>query len=239
MKYMTVFKEIVAPVLYAQADKTCYIRQVLIIDNCPMIQVGIRHAFAQSGIQVEAYQTTPKVTGVLELMHRYRADLVMIELCGSGDSVLESLRVISQLISRWPKIHLIVCTRLTDSRLLKQLVTMGVSGIYLKNEPLSALAQCVFQVMAGHNHYGFQTGTLATNSKAYPFPLTHRELDVLELLFKGKSVTTTAQALQRDIRTVSAHKRNAMFKLELYSDSDLYRWAAQVSVAGTAVNGGQ
>lgn len=72
-----------------------------------------------------------------------------------------------------------------------------------------------------------------------PYPLTHRELDVLELLFKGKSVTTTAQALQRDIRTVSAHKRNAMFKLELYSDSDLYRWAAQVSVAGTAVNGGQ
>jgi two-component system capsular synthesis response regulator RcsB len=204
-----------------------------------MIQVGIRHAFAQSGIQVGTYQTTPKVTGVLELMHRCRADLVMVELSGSGDSVLESLRVINQLISSWPKIRLIVCTGLTDSRLLKQLVTMGVRGIYLKSEPLSALAQCVFQVMAGHYHYSFQTGMLATSSKSYPFPLTHRELDVLELLFKGKSVTTTAQVLQRDIRTVSAHKRNAMFKLELYSDSDLYRWAAQVSVAGTAVNGGQ
>lgn len=231
--------KVVEPVLPVAVEKMCYIRQVLVIDNCPMIQIGIRHAFAQSGIQVGAYQTTPKVTGVLELMRRCRADLVMIELCGSGDSVLESLRVISQLISSWPKIRLIVCTCLTDSRLLKQLVTMGVSGIYLKNEPLSALAQCVFQVMAGHYHYSFQTGTLATNSKAYPYPLTHRELDVLELLFKGKSVTTTAQALQRDIRTVSAHKRNAMFKLELYSDSDLYRWAAQVSVAGTAVNGGQ
>ncbi|WP_260515795.1 response regulator transcription factor [Serratia fonticola] len=231
--------EVVESALNIEAEKTCCIGQVLIIDNCPMIQVGIRHAFAQSGIQVETYQITPKVTGILELMRRCRADLVIVELSGSGDSVLESLRVISQLISRWPKIRLIVCTRLTDSRLLKQLVTMGVSGIYLKSEPLSVLAQCVFQVMAGHNHYSFQTGTLATSRKIYPFPLTHRELDVLELLFKGKSVTTTAQALQRDIRTVSAHKRNAMFKLELYSDSDLYSWAAQVSFVSTAVNGGQ
>ncbi|VTR40831.1 Uncharacterised protein [Serratia fonticola] len=116
---------VVESALNIEVEKTCYIRQVLIIDNCPMIQIGIRHGFAQSGIQVEAYQMTPKVTGVLELMHRYQADLVMIELCGSGDSVLESLRVISQLISNWPKIRLIVCTSLTDSRLLK---TIGYDG---------------------------------------------------------------------------------------------------------------
>ncbi|CAI1725035.1 response regulator transcription factor [Serratia fonticola] len=230
---------VVESALNIEAEKTCCIGQVLIIDNCPMIQVGIRHAFAQSGIQVETYQTISKINGASEMIRRYRADLVIVELNGSSDSVPESLRMISQLIGSWPKIRLIVCTRLTDSRLLKQLVTMGVSGIYLKSEPLSALAQCVFQVMAGHYHYTFQTGTLATSSKTYPFPLTHRELDVLELLFKGKSVTTTAQALQRDIRTVSAHKRNAMFKLELYSDSDLYSWAAQVSFASTVVNGGQ
>lgn len=231
--------EVAEPALKVAPEKKCYIRQVLVIDNCPMIQIGIRHAFAQSGIQVGTYQATPKVTGALELMHRYRVDLVVMELSGSGNSVLESLRVISQFIGSWPYVRLIVCTRLTDKRLLKQLVTMGVSGIFLKREPLSALVQCVFQVMEGKYHYSSQIGTFTAGRKVYPYQLTRRELDVLEYLFMGKSVTTTAKALQRDIRTVSTHKRNAMIKLDLHSDSDLYSWAARMSYDGTAAYGEQ
>lgn len=231
--------EIVGQFFSFMTGKACHIGRVLIIDSCPMIQVGIRHAFAQSGIQVGDYQNIPKVNGASEMLRRLPADLVVVELNGSGVSILESLRMIGQLIANWPKIRLIVCTRLTDSRLLKQLVIMGVNGIYIKHEPLSALARCVFQVMAGHCHYSLKIGMPAISRKTDSFPLTQRELDVLESLFAGRSVTTTAQALHRDIRTISAHKRNAMVKLELHSDSDLYSWAAQVSVADTAVNGGQ
>lgn len=232
-----ILKEVVEPVVYAESDKICHIRQVFIIDNCPMIQIGIRHAFAQSGIQVSGYHTIPKIDDVLVLMHRYRADLVMMELGGSGDSVLASLRVISQFLSSWPCARLIVCTRLTDSRLLKQLIMMGVRGIYLKHEPLSVLAQCVFQVMEGNSHYSSQIGTVTKGHRAPPYRLTQRELDVLEHLFMGKSVTTTAQALDRDIRTVSTHKRNAMFKLGFNSGYDLYSWAARMSYAGIAACG--
>lgn len=228
---------VVEPALNLSAEKSYYIRQVLIIDSCPMIQVGIRHAFAQAGIQVGDYQTAPNANGDLQLMRRCRADLVMVELGGSSDSVLESLRMINHLIGSLPYARLIVCTRLTDSRLLKQLVMLGVSGIYLKREPLSVLAQCVSQVMEGHCHYNSQIGKVIRGGRGYTHQLTQRELDVLEYLFMGKSVTATAQALHRDIRTVSTHKRNAMYKLDLHSDSDLYRWAARMSYDESAAYG--
>lgn len=64
--------------------------------------------------------------------------------------------------------------------------------------------------------------------------LTARELDVLAYLFSGLSVSRVAQALHRDIRTISTHKRNAMVKLGFHNDSELFAqgtWMAQIGPA--------
>lgn len=65
-------------------------------------------------------------------------------------------------------------------------------------------------------HYAF---------KNMPFnPLSMREFQVLQYLKRGQSQLETSIKLGLNIKTVSAHKRNAMRKIGLLKNYELYHW---------------
>lgn len=230
---MTISTEVIKP-LSSAPPKAWSIETVLIMESCPMVLTGIRRLLAQPYFQVKHYLEVSTVVDIPLMMQRHEADLVMMELSGEGESILDGLNVINQCQANWPLIPLIVCTASTDARLLKQLVAMGVKGIYLKQDPLSTLIQCVRQVMDDKYIHSPQAAALLGNGFSRPqHPmLTFREMEVLGCLFTGKTVTSTALALHRDIRTVSTHKRNAMSKLGFHNDSELYTWGTWLSQKG-------
>lgn len=223
--------EIKKPVLPC-ASEVCHIGKILIMEACPMIQAGIGNLLAQPCFNVGDFLQAPMAGDVQTMMYQHRADLVMMELSGEGESILDGLRVISQFLATWST-PLIVCTALADACLMKQLAAMGVNGIYLKQDPLSALTECVMRVMDFEYCHSPQAATLIGGWKNHAHQLTYREMDVLGCLFTGKSVTNTARTLHRDIRTISTHKRNAMLKLGFDSDCELYSWWALLSRHGT------
>lgn len=61
------------------------------------------------------------------------------------------------------------------------------------------------------------------NKESY-FLLSKREIEVLIRLRLGLSLTAIAKNLGLSIKTVSTHKRNAMRKIGLSKDIDLYKW---------------
>lgn len=230
---MTILTEVIAPVSSAM-PKVWSIETVLIMETCPMVLTGIRRLLSPPYFQVKHWLEVPMAVDIPQIMKRHQADLVIMELSGEGESILDGLNIINQYLADWPLAPLIVCTALTDARLLKQLVAMGVQGIYLKQDPLSSLIQCVRQVMGDKYSHSSQVNTLMDSgfSRSQHSMLTFREMEVLGCLFRGKSVTSTALALHRDIRTVSTHKRNAMNKLGFYNDSELYTWGTWLSQKG-------
>lgn len=58
-------------------------------------------------------------------------------------------------------------------------------------------------------------------------PLTHRETEVLQSLAMGISPQDTAGILDIKIKTVETYKRNAMRKLSVRNNQELYQWIAQ------------
>lgn len=198
-----------------------------------MILAGIRRLLTRPEFKVERYLQAPSMGELSVAMLQQQADLFMMELGGEGESVLEGMRAICHLMGTWSLTRLIVCTALADARLLKQLKAMGVGGIYLKQDPLSALTLCIHEVMSDKKSYSPQIVALVEPDKLHPPLLTPREMDVLGCLFAGKSVTNTALTLHRDIRTISTHKRNAMTKLEFHNDCELYTWGAWLSRHGS------
>jgi two-component system capsular synthesis response regulator RcsB len=225
--------EVIEPIS-SVTPKVWNIETVLIMETCPMALTGIRRLLAQPYFQVTHCLEIPKAVDIPLIMKRHEADLVIMELSGEGESILDGLNIINQYLADWPLAPLIVCTALTDARLLKQLAAMGVNGIYLKQDPLSALIECVRQVMDDKYSHSPQATALVDRgfSRSPPPMLTYREMEVLRCLFTGKSVTATALALHRDIRTVSSHKRNAMSKLGFDNDSELYSWGTWLSQKG-------
>jgi two-component system capsular synthesis response regulator RcsB len=230
---MTCSIEVVEPIS-SVTPKVWNIETVLIMETCPMALTGIRRLLAQPYFQVTHYLEVPKAVDIPTIMMQHKVDLVIMELSGEGESILDGLNIINQYLANWPLAPLIVCTTLTDARLLKQLVAMGVNGIYLKQDPLSTLIECVRQVIDDKYSHSPQAATLVDRGFSHSPPpmLTYREIEVLRCLFTGKSVTATALALHRDIRTVSSHKRNAMSKLGFDNDSELYSWGTWLSQKG-------
>lgn len=203
---------------------------VIVMESCPITALGIRHILAQSCGVADGIQFVSNLSAIPGLMRHHRAKLLIMELCGEEESVLDGFRLITLCLKHWPTTLMIICTALDDPRVLQLLAASGIKGLVLKQEPAVALAQCVQQVISGRCSYSHKVRELLANQSTGGKALTACELDVLAYLFSGKSVTTVASMMYRNIRTVSAHKRNAMHKLGFHSDSELYlkgQWMAK------------
>ncbi|VVE64500.1 LuxR family transcriptional regulator [Pandoraea anapnoica] len=75
-----------------------------------------------------------------------------------------------------------------------------------------------------------QTGSAKAPTKARTTLLSQRESQVLRLYVSGMSITAIAATLHRTKQTISAQKHNAMRKLGIDSDAQLYLFAMQTGL---------
>ncbi|CAI0700723.1 response regulator transcription factor [Serratia ficaria] len=205
-------------------------RTAIIMEPCPITALGINNRLVEScGYRRDGIQQAGSLAELRLALAKYQPQLLIMELCGKSESVLDGLRLIAEVQAGSPHTALLVCTALDEPRVLRQLIASGIRGLMLKQEPAIALVHCVQQVLTGKRSFSHRIRQRHLHDAAASKPLTARELDVLTQLFSGKSVTNVALTLCRDIRTVSTHKRNAMLKLGFRNDGELYlqgKWMA-------------
>ncbi|WP_380183010.1 LuxR C-terminal-related transcriptional regulator [Kalamiella sp. sgz302252] len=194
----------------------------IIMESCQITALGIRDVLSQSGGFTWDVRITKSLTEAADALHSAPAQLLIMELCGENDSVLDGLKFLRLSLARWPTTAIIINTAFTDTRILQLLAATEIQGLVLKQEPAIALLQCAQQVIAGTKSFSHKVKQLLSKQPAGSENLTPRELEVLTHLFAGKNVTGTAQEIARNARTVSTHKRNAMHKLGINSDGELY-----------------
>ncbi|ANS44487.1 response regulator transcription factor [Serratia inhibens] len=203
---------------------------VVIMEPCPITALGIGNRLTEfCDYQKDSILQVRSLAELKPVLALHQPRLLIMELCGKSESVLDGLRLIADMHDQVPHTTLLVCTALDEPRVLRQVIASGVRGMMLKQEPAVALDHCVKQVLAGEKGFSHRIRQRGLHEAAAEKPLTARELDVLTQLFSGKSVTNVALTLCRDIRTVSTHKRNAMLKLGFHNDGELYlqgKWMA-------------
>lgn len=153
-------------------------------------------------------------------------DLSMPEV--SGLAATERLRELC------PEVRVIALTRHTDRAYLQQLLKAGAAGYVLKQSDPAVLLQAVRAVASGGNFLdpaitgkaleGY-FGRKAGGGSVAEVNLSDRETEVLRLIALGYSNKEVAARLSLSVKTVEAHKANAMRKLDMYSRIDLVRYA--------------
>ncbi|MCC7585323.1 response regulator transcription factor [Serratia sp. Lou2A] len=203
---------------------------VAIMEPCLITALGMRNRLIEScGLQPDNVRQVTNLVALRTLFTQHAHRLLVMELCGKSESVLDGFRLIAEVRESSPDTAIVICTALDEPKLLRQLIASGISGLMLKQEPAIALTHCVQQVLTGCSSFSHRVRQRQLHEATADKPLTAKELDVLTQLFSGKSVTNVALTMCRDIRTVSTHKRNAMLKLGFYSDGELYlqgKWMA-------------
>ena len=145
---------------------------------------------------------------------------------------MNGLKATERLCAESPGVRVIALTRHTDRGYMQQLLQAGASGYVLKQSDPAGLLQAVRAVAAGGDYldpaiagkalsgfFGRRTGSVGEGA------LSDRETEVLRLIALGYSNKEIAARLDLSVKTVEAHKSNAMRKLDMRSRIDIVRYA--------------
>ena len=220
--------------LSKKTSTTLFRPRVLLIDPCPVTRLGFREALINSPLCIGDMVETSHLHDIPKLIESHRPQIIIMELTGDGESVLDALRMIGICTGRKQAIPVIICTEILHQNLFHMLMSLNVNGICMKNEPVDMLVRCVAQALSGDKGNSDTVNTLFSGATKSIASLTEKELKVLEFILDGKTVTTTAKLMSRDIRTISSHKRNAMAKLGFKNDGEMFsnaKWMARNGLA--------
>jgi DNA-binding NarL/FixJ family response regulator len=157
-----------------------------------------------------------------------RPDVVVMDVSMPGVNGLVAARMLKKSL---PDVAVVMLTRHADDAYLQELLRAGASGYVLKQSPPSELLQAI-RTTAATGKYVDSTliprmtarfvGEKPSGAAA---SISEREAEVLRLIACGYSNKEIASQLDLSVKTVEAHKANAMRKLELSGRIDIVKYA--------------
>ena len=158
-----------------------------------------------------------------------KPDVIVIDISMPGMNGLVATRALKQYL---PGTAIVTLTRHSDDAYVQELLRAGVSGYVLKQSAPTELLQAIRAAAAGGQHLDSTLTSRVTarvlgrvKEKRRPAALSERESEVLRLIASGYSNKEIAGQLSLSVKTVEAHKANAMRKLGLSGRIDIVKYA--------------
>ena len=168
---------------------------------------------------------------VLALASKLDPDIVLMDI---SMPVLNGLKATKKLRSMKPDTKILTLTRHTDDGYLRQLINAGANGYVLKQSAPSELINAIRTVGSGNSFldpavtqkvmggYASKTDSLRGENKG---DLSARENEILKYIAFGYSNKEIAARIDLSIKTIEAHKANAMKKLGISGRIDIVKYA--------------
>lgn len=204
--------------------------RIFLADDHTMIREGLRVLInSQSDMEVVGDASNGKLA-VQQIPH-LQPDVAVLDISMPEMSGLQATEVLKKTL---PRLKIIALTRHVDAGHLQQLLRAGAAGYILKQSAADELIRAIRAVVAGGTYLdpavagkavSGLTGRLSKRSVEKGDTLSDRETEVLRLIAWGYSNKEIASRFNLSVKTIEAHKANAMSKLELRSRIDIVRYA--------------
>ena len=204
--------------------------KIFIAEDHQTVREGIKLLVnAQSDMEVigEAGDGETAIQEVSKL----KPDIVLMDI---SMPTMNGLKATKRLRSMSPDVKILTLTRHTDDGYLQQLIGAGANGYVLKQSAPNELINAIRTIGEGNAYidpsltrkvmggYVNKTESLRGDGKG---ELTDREAEVLRLISFGYSNKEIGSRLDLSVKTIEAHKSNAMRKLGISSRIDIVRYA--------------
>ncbi|MFC5741048.1 response regulator transcription factor [Dyella tabacisoli] len=212
--------------------------RIIVADDHPVILMGIKALFASFGNTYEFVGEAHNGRDLLALLAAQPCDLLITDFSmpdeqGSSDG----LPLLKRLRRDYPELPIIILTMVHNPSLISGMLAAGARGVVDKASMTRELLQAIQTVLSGRTHLSEQMRAEIADLRASHGDadthvaladgggLSKREAEVVRLYASGHSVTQIAEQLHRSVKTVSQQKNDAMRKLGLKSNSQLYEYA--------------
>ena len=207
--------------------------RLLLVDDQELVCQGLKAMLSlESDLKIVGIANNGQ--DAIEQVKILKPDIVLMDIRMPVIDGREATRIICR---RFPDSKVLVLSTFDENKYIAQSIQAGARGYLLKNMPCEELVQAIRLVYRGYSQMGpglmekMVNGILDSDAvKAEPIELelaqlTHRELDVLNLICQGSTNREIAQQLYITEGTVKTHLTHIFNRLNLRNRSQLAIYA--------------
>ncbi len=204
--------------------------RVVLVDDHQVVLAGLRD-FLEQLPNIEVMATFVSTPELVRYVKANPPDVIITDYNMPNDEThKDGLRYVDFLARTFPQVKLVVLTMISNPMIVSALYDAGVSGVVLKQDPLSEVQSALRALRVNARYYPPSFQSHGRNDEREIFlqqrinSLSPREFEVLRYFVAGESVAHIAERLNRSAKTVSLQKNSAMRKLNVESNQELIRF---------------
>ena len=206
-------------------------RRIVIVDDHPLFRKGLEQLINNTSDGLAVCGEASTAAEAMSVIRKVKPDLAIVDLSLPGANGIE---LIKNIRAEFSKLPVLILSMHDESLYALRALKAGAQGYVMKQEALENVIVAIREVFAGRPYLSpdmsaklitnFAKGTDESNPTD---KLSDRELEILELIGKGRDVGEIAQALHISPKTVETHRAHIKEKLNLRNAREVARFAVQ------------
>lgn len=206
--------------------------RILIVDDHPVVRNGLRMLIDDEPDLVVCGEAAD-ADEAIRVLDAVKPDLVIIDLSLKGSSGLE---LIKRIKSRHCDSKMLVSSMFDESLYAERVLNAGALGYVSKQEAMEKVIEAIRCVLSGRVYLSAAMSDrmlhrLARDQKAPERSsvetLSDRELEVFEMIGRGRATAEIAAQLHLSVKTVETHREKIKAKLAIKTAAELNQHAVR------------
>ncbi len=203
--------------------------RVLVADDHALVRAGLKHILGMTG-EISVVGEACNGQELMAEARRTPCDIILLDIGMPGRSGLD---VLKQLRVEHPGVAVLMLTMYPEEQYAVRALRAGAAGYLTKDSGPEELVSAVRKVASGGRYVSLR----AAESLAFEVQggfrhspheaLSDRELQVLCMIARGKTVKEVASELTLSPKTVSTYRARVLAKLNLRNNSEIAYYAVK------------
>lgn len=208
------------------------VKRIVIVDDHPLFRKGLQEMIHSDG-NFAICGEAGNAAEAMEVIRQLNPDLAIVDLSLPGANGIELIKNIRAEFSRMP---ILVLSMHDESLYALRALRAGAEGYVMKHEAMANVIHAINEVFNGRPYLSPAMAAQVITKFAHRDDedetdaverLSDRELEILELIGKGKDVREIAKLLHLSPKTVETHRSHIKDKLDLKNSREVARFALQ------------
>jgi DNA-binding NarL/FixJ family response regulator len=204
--------------------------RVILADDHEIVRNGLR-ALLEREQDVEVVAEAQDGRTAADLVGKLSPDVVVMDISMPDLNGIEATR---QITTKCPATRIIALSVHSDCRFVVEMFKAGASGYLVKDCAYEELIYAIHTVMQNRKYLSPRIAHVLVESCVQEVSrpdcsvytaLTPRQREVLQHISEGWSTKNIAAHLKLSVKTVEAHRRQIMNKLDIHNIAELTKFA--------------